>query len=816
MHCFLTRPLAGSILCTALALMAGMAQGQSGPALLSGVVSTTTGPLEFATITLHRAADSAVVKTEFSDPAGRFQLLVPTAGRYLVSVSQVGYGRSWQGPLALGNVPLSPLEFRLEAGTATQLRGVTVAGQRPLYERLPDRTVVNVEGSVLSAGNTTLDVLGRAPGVTLDANDNLALRGRQGLLVLVDGKRVPLTGTELAAMLRALPAEQVATVELITNPPAKYDAQGGAGIIAINLKKDQRLGLNGSANAAYGRGRYGKFSSGLNLNYRRKHVNLYGSYAYADRQTWQRLTIDRTYLEDNRAARYLEQANTTRGHLQSHTWRGGADVAVSSRTNLGLLVSGLVSRLPSDGQNESRVFDGQHQLADIVVAQNQRNLLTPNVTANVLLRHLFPKDSLGTPVLTVDTDAGRYQLTRTLDLVATPILRSTPTVSRLLGDQHGTLTLLSAKTDYVRNLRRGIRLETGLKLSRVTSRNDVLFERSLNGAPTQPDATLSNQFRYEEAIRAGYLTLSRSRPQLSISAGLRAEYTSTLGRQAVSNQQFSRQYFQLFPSVNLQRPLNEAHQLAFSLSRRLDRPTYNQLNPFRSYVDPTSYRVGNPALWPQISTQAEVTHTFRQQTTTALRYTHTRRPILGVYLLDADGLIAATDVNLSSQDYWGLTVASPFAPTAWWKLYANAEVFYIRFRGRLQGSALPPSQPGAVLSLNSSFTLPQGWSAELSGSYNSLERYGYQLVHSFGQVGLGVQKTVGRATLKLNAADALYTLPLRATARYAPLSESFRSAQDSRVITASLTYKFGNDKVTAARRRAGSAEDEKRRAAGVQ
>ncbi|RSK43840.1 TonB-dependent receptor [Hymenobacter rigui] len=782
---------------------------------ISGTVLSTAGPLEFATVTLHQATDSAVIKTEFSDQAGHFTLAVPTEGRYLVSVNQLGYGRYWHGPVVVGSQPCAALECQLKP-IATQLQNVTVTGQRPLFERLPDRTVVNVEGSVLSAGNTSLDVLARAPGVTLDANDNLGLRGRQGLLVVLDGKRVPLTGSELAAMLRALPAEQVATMELITNPPAKYDAQGGAGVIVINLKKDQRLGFNGSTNAAYGRGRYGKFTSGLTLNYRRKNLNLFGSYAYADRQTWQQLTIDRMYLQDGQPARFLEQTNIPRGHLQSHTWRAGADVTLSSRTSLGLAVSGLESQLPSIGPNESRLYDAQHQLTDVVLAQNQRNLLTPNTTANVLLRHLFQKDSLGTPELTMDADAGRYRLTRTLDLASASALRPGALPNRLLGDQQGTLTLLSAKTDYLRNLRHGLRLETGLKVSRVTSRNDVLFEREQNGGSRQPDTNLSNQFRYEETIRAGYFTLSRSGPRLSISAGLRAEQTNTLGQQAVGNQEFSRRYFQLFPSLSLQRPISEVHQLAFSLSRRLDRPTYNQLNPFRSYVDPTSYRVGNPGLWPQISTQAEVSHTYRHQTTTALRYTYTRRPILSVYLLDPDGLIAATDVNLASQDYWGLTVSSPFTPTAWWKLYANAELFYIRFRGRLQGSPLPPSQPGAILSLNSTFILSKGWSAELSGSYNSLERYGYQLVRSYGQLGMGVQKTLGRATLKLNAADALYTLPLRATSRYQPLSESFRSAQDSRVVTASVTYRFGNDKVTAARRRTGSAEEEKRRASGVQ
>ncbi|AHJ97488.1 outer membrane beta-barrel protein [Hymenobacter swuensis] len=786
------------------------------PAPITGAVRTATGSaLEYATVTLHRATDSVVVKTEFSDAAGQFQLQPPVIGRYLVSVSQLGYGRGWAGPLDVTAGPATPLAFRLVTGTATQLKEVTVTGQRPVFERLADRTIVNVEGSLLSAGNTTLDVLGRAPGMVLDANDNLMLRGKTGLLVLIDGKRVPLTGAELASMLQALPAEQIRSIELITNPPAKYDAQGGAGVISISLKKDQRQGFNGSTNAAYGRGRYGKFTSGLNLNYRRQKLSLYSSYAYTDRQLFQELRFDRTYLQDGQPVRFVTQRNDTRSHIQSHTWRAGIEYSFTDRTTLGAVVSGLASRLPSLGRNYSELYDAQGQLTAQLEARNHRTLLTPNVAANLSLRHQFRKDSLGTPELTMDADLARYDLTRTLDLQSSNLLSSYYTPSRLLGDQNGRLTIGSAKADYVRSLRHGLRLETGLKTSRVSSDNDVLFEREKDGV-RQVDAGLTNRFRYEETISAAYVSLTRSRPTLTLTAGLRGEHTATDGRQQIGSQEFSRRYFQLFPSLRLTRTVTDHHEVGFSLSRRLDRPTYNQLNPFRSYVDPLSYRVGNPALWPQLSTQAELTHTFNHKFSTALSYTRTRRPILSVYLLDTDGLVAATDVNLNSQDYWSLTFTAPLEPAPWWKLYASAEAFYIRFQGSLEGAQLPQSQPGAILSASNSFTLPHGWSAELNGSYNSLERFGFQTVRAFGQVGAGVQKSFGPTTVKLNATDIFYTTPLRVTSRYRPLTETFRSAQDSRVVTAALSYRFGNEKVPAARRRASGAEDEKRRAGNVQ
>ncbi|GAB2782955.1 hypothetical protein HNQ93_002241 [Hymenobacter luteus] len=785
------------------------------PAPLSGSVRTSTGsPVEYATVTLHRAADSVVVKTEFSDATGQFRLEPGVAGRYLVSAVQVGHGRVWLGPLEATLAPLSePLVFVLPASAATHLGGVTVTGQRPPFERLADRTIVNVENSSLSAGSTTLDVLGRAPGVSLDANDNLTLRGKQGLLVLINGKRQPMTGAELANLLRSLPAEQVSTIELITNPPAKYDAQGGAGVVAINLRKDQRLGTNGSLNAAYGRGRYGKFTTGLSLNHRRKGLNLFGSYAYTDRQNFQELDFNRRYLpEGGAAASSSQQHNAVRSHLQSHTWRAGADYSLGTRTTLGAVVSGISSRLPSHALNQADFFDGQGQLLSRSSSSNQRNLLTPNLAANLSLRYLFAKDSLGTPELTADADIASYGTTRTLQLGTTYLVPASAPFTLLTADQNGTLTIWSAKTDYVRPLRYNLRLEAGAKVSHVDSDNDVLFLLARNGV-TASVPGLTNRFRYSENINAAYVSLTRTRPGLTVTAGLRGEQTNAVGRQEVGQASFARHYFQLFPNLSLRRPLSDKHELAFALSRRLDRPTYSQLNPFRSYVDATSYRTGNPSLWPRTSVQAELTHTFRHKYSTSLSYTRSNRPIVGAYLLDTDRLVAATDVNLRTQEYYSLSLTAPLEPASWWKLYASAEVFYIQFQGELAGSPLPAARPGALFSLNNALTLGHGWSADLNGSYNSRERFAFQDVRAFGQVGVGVQKSWGKATARLNAADLFYTTPLRVTARYRVLEETFRSAQDSRVVTASLSYRFGNDKVAAARRRSSGAEEEKRRAA---
>ena len=195
------------------------------PAAVRGTVASGAGsPIEFATVTLHRAADSVVIKTEFSDSQGTFQLAAGSGKRYLVSAAQVGFARYWSPAFELPETGLTLPAIQLATNHATALKEVTVSARKPLFEHRADRTVVNVADSPLTAGATTMEVLSRSPGLTVDASDNLVLRGRQGLRVVIDGKRVPLTGAGLASYLRALPAEQLESIELISNPPAQYDA----------------------------------------------------------------------------------------------------------------------------------------------------------------------------------------------------------------------------------------------------------------------------------------------------------------------------------------------------------------------------------------------------------------------------------------------------------------------------------------------------------------------------------------------------------------------------------------------------------------
>ncbi|CAN5401065.1 outer membrane beta-barrel family protein [soil metagenome] len=784
--------------------------------IVTGVIQDPAGSsVEFATVAIHRAKDSVVVKTEFSDATGTFRFDRLPTGSYFITASQVGYERVQTAPFALSSDDQKLPAIRLKPSGNTQLKEVTVQARKPLFERETDRIVVNVDGSPLSAGATSLEVLSRSPGVTVDQNDNLALRGKQGVLVLIDGKRIPMTGTELADMLRALPANSVEKIELISNPPAKYDAAGGAGIIAIKLKKDGRQGTNGSVNTSYGYGKYGKLTTGFALNYRHKKLNLFGNYTYSDRNVFTQLTLHRKFYQNSLFTGSSDQDNMGKTRYIANTYRAGLDYTLSKQTLIGLAVSGLANQAEANLTNVTQTFSDQGQLQSSYQSANRRTLATPNVAVNLNLKHNV--DSTGKRELTADADYAHYETHRSQNLATSFIIPiQAPTV--LAGDLNGGLNISSFKADYTHTSPNKTRLEGGIKTSWVHSDNDVVFTNLLEGISVI-DTGKTNHFRYDENINAVYFNLNKTVNKLSLQAGLRGEQTNVKGLQFKGNASFERNYFQLFPSVFLKQSLSKLHDLSLSLSRRIDRPTYNQLNPFRAYIDATTYFSGNPALFPQLSYNIELTHSFKQKFTTSISYSRTDQPIISVIQPAPEGnrQAVSTFQNLTRSDYYGLTMTIPAQPTRWWTMDNNLVAFYQQFIGDLAGTSLNAGLPAYTLTSTSTFTLGRGWTADLTGNYQSRQLYGFLDIQPLGQLNLGLQKSMmgKKGTLKLNMTDIFYTSPTQATSTYANYVEQFYQRQDTRVATASFTYRFGNDGLTPSRRRTGGAEDEKRRANGA-
>ncbi|OLY94995.1 TonB-dependent Receptor Plug Domain [Cnuella takakiae] len=784
-------------------------------------------PIENATAELLRASDSALVKATITDKTGVASWESAAAGNYLVRVSSVGYEPYLSAVFQVqAGTPLQLPAILLAAQKNTQMQGVTVTAKKPFIQKLNDRIVVNVESSIISAGSSAIDVLERSPGVTIDQNDIISLRGRSGVIIMIDGKPTPMTGADLANYLRGLPSNAIERIDIITNPSSRYDAAGNSGIIDIRMKKDQRLGANGTLTAGYSQGIYPKANGGATFNYRNKKVNLFGNYNYAYRQIMNHLFINRNFYEKGVFKGSDDKDNYAVMQMNAHTTRVGADFFPSKKSIIGIVVNSNFNKFGRTALIKTDVNDPQYQPDFMFTSIGTNDDSFGNTVANINFKHSF--DSTGRE-LTADVDYGVFD-NRSLTRTASRFYNLNGTPKReddiLDGDQTGKLILRTAKADYVQKLKGSVKMETGFKTSYVSSDNDARFF-NVYLDETVVDDTKTNRFFYKEYNNAAYLNLSKEYKKFNLQVGLRGEQTNVRTRQQKNDQKFQMDYFQLFPSAFFNYKLKEDQTLGLSVSRRIDRPGYSQLNPFLFQIDATIYSTGSPNLKPQFTWSYEANYTVKQVNFT-LGYSHTTNPHNMVLskILDVipnfeikpgqdSNITVQIPVNLKASDYIGLTATVPVKIASWWNMMNNAEVFYNHFSGNLGGAQLSNGKPAANLRTNNTFTFKKGWQAELNANYNSGGQYGYMVVRSQWGLATGVQKQIikGKGTLRANFTDLFWTNRPRARVEYeGSYIENWHAYRDSRVASLTFTYRFGNSKVQQARRRTTASEEETRRA----
>jgi outer membrane receptor protein involved in Fe transport len=800
------------------------AQVQKGKIALT-IANEQKSPIESATVELLRSADSSLVKTALSDKAGIVEFENIAYGSYIIRVSSVGFATQYLHPFNIDQAAVTLPALRLAAKTNTQMQGVTVSAKKPFIQKLSDRIVVNVENSILNAGSSALEVLERSPGVTVDQNDAVSLRGKAGVIIMIDGKPTPMGGTDLANYLRGLPSNAIERIDIITNPSAKYDAAGNAGIIDIRMKKDQRMGSNGTLTAGYGQGIYPKANAGTTFNYRNKSVNIFGNYNYAHRKFLNHLFINRNFYDNGVFQGSDDKDNYASMLIKTHTARLGADFFPSKNTIIGFVVNSNFNGFGRQADVHTTVNDEDFKPDYRFLGISTNNDHFGNTVANINFKQKL--DSNGQE-LTADVDYGVYNttsLTRTssyfYDLDGSK--RSEDEI--LDGDQQGTLKLRTAKVDYVNPLRKGAKFELGGKTSYVSSDNDAKFYDVFSTGPVVDDGK-TNRFFYKEYNNAGYVNFSQEFKKFNVQLGMRGEHTSIETRQVKGDKRFNNDYFQLFPSAFFNYKPTENQTIGASVSRRIDRPGYNQLNPFLFQIDATIYATGNTYLKPQTTWSYELNYTLKNLNFT-LAYSHTKDPQSSVltrienvdptFPTGGRNITVQIPVNLETSDYVGFTAAAPVRLTKWWNMMNNFELFYNKFYGNLGGVQPGDGKPAANVRTNNTFSFKKGWSAELTANLNTGRRDGYMMLDPQWGVAVGAQKTVmqGKGTLRFNMTDIFWTNLPKARVEYkGSYIENWHADRDSRVATLSFTYRFGNNKVQAARRRTTASEEERQRAGG--
>ncbi len=781
---------------------------------LRGKLVINNNPVSGISVYLLRSVDGSLVKLELSGADGGFLFEGIASGKYRVAITDMMVAAYRSADIELDK-DLDLGTITLTART-TALKEVSVRSVKPFIQQQYDRTVINVEGSITAAGSTALEILQRAPGVTVDQAENLRLRGRSGVLFMIDGKQVPMTGEDLATYLKGLPANALERIDLITEPSAKYDAAGTAGIINIRLKRSKTAGWNGNVTASYGQGKLPKGNAGFDLSYRNNKLNVFTSYNYTRRSDRLLLTLQRRFLNaDGSLQSGFDQDNYTDNFVNAHLGRLAANYSLSCSTVIGITSSFYGSDIRTPGGNYSLAKNSQDQGVSYSTNDFLNYRYRTNPSFNLNLLHKL--DTAGRQ-LTVDLDQSRFNssedqdyTTRYFDLQGAEQRRP----YLLIGDLDGHLTVRSAKADYVQPLKSWkARLEAGMKSSWVKADNDVVFYDRSNGT-NLVDLSKTNRFVYNENINAAYINLSANQQPFKWQVGVRAEHTHNKGVQTKNGSTFRNNYLQLFPSAYGSYQLNKNSELGLTLSRRIDRPSYRQLNPFRYYINDNTYQSGNPYLQPQLTYSAEATYTWQQKYILSYSYARTSNYILSLLIPDlgANKQVQETSRNLARFNYQSISMSIPVEAGQWLSSTNNVLAYYGRYVGNLANTNIRNGRVAFNINSNNQLKLGKGWMGEVTGSFQSAEILGLEDVRSicYGNLGIMKQLWKNKANLKLNVSDVLYTNKTRATDRATGYLEHYVQTRDTRVATLSFTYRFGNTKGLP-KPKNGGAEEEKRRA----
>ena len=773
-------------------------------------------PVIFANIALYNGLDSTLIKVEPSNEDGLFTFNNIDYGRYFMKVSYVGFHDFIIHEVNVDKPQINLGRLTL-AESAKELQEVVVSAQRRIVEVYSDRMVFNVQGTINSVGDNGLDLLRKAPGGLLDNNDNMSVLGRSGVLVYVDGKRLPLSGEELANYLQNLVSEQIDRIDIISNPGSKYEAQGNAGIIDIKLKKDKNLGGNGNLALTASKGIQPRANISANGNFRNKIFNSFGSLGYNYTRSFMNMDYD-SYQNDY----FITERNRITTKLNSVNYRAGIDFFVSKYATLGVLVTGNNGNSSRDEKSLMSLYTRTNpdKLDSTLIATNisDRNFDQHTYNINYAL-------SKNQATLNIDADFGRYlnkqkyyQPNNYFDPSGEVLLNSVINEMNTPSD----IKIISFKTDYEKPMMFG-KLGLGVKVSKVISDNTFLYYAVVDGVSNQNNSR-SNKFKYDENVYAGYLNYNaKLGEKWGITTGVRLEQTETKGDltafdPSLQQPAVNSNYLSVFPSLGFSYQMSPINNFNFNAGRRINRPDYNVLNPFKMQVSELSFRKGNPFLKPEIVNNAELGYTLMNKYNFKVSYSRTKDQItrlIGPDDFNPKASYISWD-NLAHQDVWSANASLPIDINKWWNLFANLSCNYLDNQADYGNGAIVDVQ---AFSYNfygqNTFQLGKGFKGEISGNYSGPGVWGgvFKYDASYG-ITVGIQKKFfDNLNVKLNMSDITNQLYWSGISNFNGLVSSGSGRWDSRRVALSINYDFGNSQIKSRKRNTGL-ESEARRVGG--
>ena len=788
------------------------AQGQDNNSIRITVHNEQRNALGGATVSL-LTLDSVIVRSGVASASGIFEFTGLKTGKYLVRVSQTGYSDAYSPLIGLTNKTLFADIITLRSKSRL-LNEVTVNSKKPAIQFLPDKTVVNPEASISNAGASVMDVLEKSPGITVNKDGSIIMKGKPSVTVLIDNKPTQLSGQDLQAYLSGIPSSQVDVIELIENPGAKYDAAGNAGIINIKMKANKVKGFNGSMNLSLGQGFFTKTSNSLNLNYRNGKVNWFMNYGIrASKEKMDLWTLRTYYNTRNEDSVLLEQPNYQRNKQFGQNIKTGFDFFLNKNTTFGVVFTGGVFSRKGTSSSSIDWMDPYHNIDSSINTWGENNRKFKRGGLNINGRFKLN----GGSELAVDLDYVNFTI-KGDQQYQTQLSTPGSDIDATKGNIPSKLKIFTAKADYSKRFKKFL-LETGLKTAINKTDNLAEYYLATNNDPWQPDLNRSNHFLYNETISAAYASVDAERGKWHWQAGLRYEHTfykaNQLGNAIVKDAAFKRNYGSIFPTAFVSYNADSNHTITIRAGRRIDRPAFQHLNPFTTILNKYTFEAGNPYIKPQYTWNFSVAHTYKQKLTTEVSYSFLRDYFSQIFIIDSSSsnpnknIMIYTRGNVGSFKNFSISETFQTAFTKWWNLTAVA----IYNHKVIQGVVYAPITARVNvlnISINNQFQLKKGWSFELSGYYQTRSQIDLQeWLEPQGELNIGVGKQImkKKGTLRLSIRDLTYFVNYNGYSTFENSTEPFTVKWDSRVVRLSFSWRFGKA-MKAINRSEGGASDE--------
>ncbi len=758
-------------------------------------------------------ADSVAIRSAAAGASGVFEFTDVTAGKYLIKASQAGYNNGYSTLIDLEkNISFSTIIILTPKNS--QLNEVTVVSKKPAIQFLADKTVINPEATISNAGATVMDVLEKSPGITVNKDGSIIMKGKPSVTVLIDGKLTQLSGADLQAYLSGIPASQIDVVELIENPGAKYDASGNAGIINIKMKANKVKGFNGSLNLSAGKGVYNKTGNSLNLNYRNGKLNWFLNYGQRASNEFQEIWTLRRYVnQNNQDSALLEQPNFGKNLQLGQNIKTGFDLFFNKKTTLGLVFTGGIFNRRAKSYSDIKWMDPNYKLDSTISTSGENNRKFKRGGVNVNGKFKLNESS----ELAADLDYVSFNINGDQQY-QTQLIAPGSDVLFTKGNIPSRLKIFTAKFDYTKRYKKLV-LETGLKTAYNKTDNLAEYYLQTNSNGWQPDLSRSNHFLYNESISAAYASVDADKGKWHWQAGLRYEYTfykaRQLGNALVKDSAFTNNYGSLFPTAFASYQADSNNSITFRTGRRIDRPPFQQLNPFLTILNKYTFEGGNPFIRPQYTWNIAVAHTYKQMLTTEFSYSYLKDYFSQIFIIDSNSsnvnknIIIYTRGNVGSFQNFGITETFQYPLAKWWNITAVAVYNYKIIKG-VVWAPLEARISQLNMSINNQFQFKKGWSFELSGYYQTRSQIDLQeWLQPQGEMNIGVAKQIlqKKGTLRLSIRDLTYFQNYSGYSTFQNSVEPFTIKWDSRAVRLSFSWRFGKTMKAVSRSEGGAADE---------